>query len=254
MIKHGRHIIDFRQRGAHIGAASTLRGNLGPIDQLMTCKRLRDLDPKDMRELAGVGFDRLIAGPEGYRAALEELLQASSAEKPFYTSDLGPHYFWLREVFKDPEMETMVDIMRDHVFSVYPVPTDKQVFGKSPQKRELLTIEEARKRTGLGAVTLKLMLGYLEGIPKEEVLKRTEISAEETQRVRAFKAKLATFSEVTKQLGIFPEQLKALQNLGVLTTLKLLSSRRYLFRAEVAQLLADVAALQRLFQVNLRPR
>ncbi|MDA5559067.1 hypothetical protein, partial [Shimia sp. MMG029] len=129
------------------------------------------------------------------------------------------------------------------VFAVYPVPTDKQVFGKSPQKRELLTIEEARKRTGLGAVTLKLMLGYLEGIPKEEVLKRTEISAEETQRVRVFKAKLTTFAEVTKQLGIFPEQLKALQNLGVLTTLKLLSSRRYLFREEVNGLLADVATL-----------
>ena len=182
--------------------------SLGAALYGQTNKRLRDLDPKDMRELAGVGFDRLIAGPEGYRAALEELLRASSAEKPFYTSDLGPHYFWLREVFKDPEMGTMVDIMRDHVFAVYPVPTDKQVFGKSPQTRELLTIEEARKRTGLGAVTLKLMLGYLEGIPKEEVLKRTEISAEETQRVRAFKAKLATFAEVTKQLGIFPEQLK----------------------------------------------
>ena len=205
--------------------------------------RLRDLDPKDMREFAGVGFARLIAGPEGYRSALEELLRTGSVDKPFYTSDLGPHYFWLREVFKDPELVTMVDIMRDHVFSVYPVPTDKQVFGKSPQKRELLTIEEARKRTGLGAVTLKLMLGFLEGIPKEEVLKRTEISAEETQRVCEFRAKLTTFAEVTKQLGIFPEQLKALQNLGVLTTLKLLSSRRYLFREEVAQLLTDVATL-----------
>ena len=87
------------------------------------------------------------------------------------------------------------------------------------------------------------LLGFIEGIPNEEVLKRTEISAEGTQRVCAFRAKLTTFAEVTKQLGIFPEQLKALQNLGVLTTLKLLSSRRYLFREEVAQLLSDVAAL-----------
>lgn len=54
---------------------------------------------------------------------------------------------------------------------------------------------------------------------------------------------LIKINEAASQLGILPEQVKGLQNRGVLQTVRITSSLRYLSRQEVTELISEVAAL-----------
>ncbi len=53
-------------------------------------------------------------------------------------------------------------------------------------------MEEARRRTNLGVVFLKLLLGHLDGISKAKALKRTELSVKEVERAKAYRDTLLT--------------------------------------------------------------
>ncbi len=206
-------------------------------------KFLKNLPSTELRSFSQIGFERLVDGPDAYREALIELHRQSGAEKPYYTTDFGPHYSWLREAQKEPAMKAMIDVAREHVFDTYPTPTGKRVFGEQPKERIWLSMEEARRRTNLGVVFLKLLLGHLDGISKAEALKRTELSVKEVERAKAYRDTLLNLKDAASRLGILPQQVKGLQIRGVLNTIKITSSLRYLLREQVDGLVKKVETL-----------
>lgn len=104
-------------------------------------------------------------------------------------------------------------------------------------------MEEARKRSGLGAVFLKRLLGHLNQVPDAASLKRTDVHVDELREAMVYWKKLINLKDAAAELSILPEQVKSLQNCGVLQTVKITSSLRYSLRGEVQQLLTNIHLL-----------
>ncbi len=206
-------------------------------------KHLKHIPDAEMRNFCQVGFERLVGGPDAYDKALRDLHRQSTADGPSYTIDMGPHYHWLREVQAEPAINELIDVTRKFVFETYPTPSGKKVFGQSPERRVWLTMDEARKRTGCGVVFLKKLLGHLDGSSEAEALKRTEVHVKDVPRVRDYMNRLINLKDAASQLGILPQQVKGLQNRGVLGTVKITSSLRYLSREEIAELITQLENL-----------
>jgi len=195
------------------------------------------------RSFCDLGLRTLLKGKKGYKAALPDMHRASTAERSYYSADMGPLYHWLRGVQTQSALAGLLQITRQHIFDTYPIPMDKEVFGKTPSTQKWLTMEEARKRSGFGAVFLKRLLGHIDGVPEKDALKRTDVHVEELEKVALFWGSLINLKDAAALLGILPQQVKSLQNRGVLSSIKITSSLRYLKRTEVTGLLD---ALQKL--------
>lgn len=202
-----------------------------------------DLPMPETRSLCELGFQNLVNSKATFRTTLHKLHNASTTERPYYSADLGPFYHWLREVHADLSLAELVQVVQDHVFETYPTPTDKKVFGRKPDTQNWLTIDDARKRAGFGAVFLKQLLGHMEGISEVEALKRTDVHVDEIKKVRSYWQSLSRLGQAASDLGLLPAQIKSLQNLGVLSTVKVTSSQRYLKRKEIDDLLNRVTDL-----------
>ena len=206
-------------------------------------KRMQDLPETRIRELCQAGFQSLVEGPYAYRKALSSLYDSGNAERPYYSADFGVHFRWLREVRNAPEIEVLASIAREHVFARYPTQPGKKVFDRLPPEQVWLTIDQARKRLGFGAVFLKKLLGHLDGVAEEEALKRTDVHVDEISKVRAFWDGLVNLKDAAGLLGLMTSQVKGLQTRGVLETIRITSTLRYLSRVEVMALIKQVEQL-----------
>jgi len=206
-------------------------------------KRMQDLPATRVREFCETGFQKLVDGPDAYRNALSSLYNSGNTERPYYSADMGVHFRWLREVRNAPEIEVLASIAREHVFARYPTQPGKKAFDKLPPKQVWLTMDEARKRLGLGAVFLKKLLGHLDDISEKEALKRTDVHVDEIPRVVAFWSSLINLKDAAQLLGLLTPQVKGLQNRRVLETIRISSTLRYLLRSQVVDLIVQVGEL-----------
>ncbi|WP_276150857.1 MULTISPECIES: hypothetical protein [unclassified Sulfitobacter] len=206
-------------------------------------KRMQDLPETRIRELCQAGFQSLVEGPDAYQNALSSLYDGGNAERPYYSADFGVHFRWLREVRNAPEIEVLASIAREHVFARYPTQPGKKVFDRLPPEQVWLTIDQARKRLGFGAVFLKKLLGHLDGVSEEKALKRTDVHIDEISKVRTFWDGLVNLKDAAELLGLMPSQVKGLQNRGVLATIRITSTLRYLSLVEVTDLMRQVELL-----------
>lgn len=217
--------------------------NLGAALEGFKAGTLNDVDGAKAHELSEIGHQYLATGPSGLKRALTKLRDSSRSERPYFSADFGPFYHWLRVVWDEDALAQITVTTREFVFSAYPVPLDKEVFGEKPKRQIWLTMQEARKRSGFGAVFLKHLLGHMQGVSEEEALRRTDVHVKEIERAKAFWDTLMNLNEAAALLNILPQQVKALQNRNVLSAVRITSSLRYLLRAEVLELLAKINAL-----------
>lgn len=202
-----------------------------------------DLSANEERSLCEKGFQCLEKGEGPFKDALVELHRASTTERPYYSADMGPFYYWLREAQSQPVLAEVVEVARDHVFETYPTPTGKSVFGKKPKVQKWLTIDEARRRLGCGAVFMKQLMGHMKGVSERDALKRTDVHIDEISQVESYWKSLVRLKHAASDLAISPQQVKSLQNLGILSTIRVTSSQRYLKREEIDDLLSRVSEL-----------
>lgn len=222
------------------GACVSLGAALEGVGVKNTAK---SLDGSDTPRLAELGYSYLSDGPEGLFRALHLLHENSRSERPYFSSDLGPFYEWLHDGQDEPILHDIRTKTREHIFETYPIPLDKEVLGKKPQREIWLTMEEARRRSGFGAVFLKKLLGHLDGISPDEAVKRTDVRVSELAKAQAFWADLVNLSQAASLLSIRSEQVKALMCLGVLTEVQITSALRYARRQEIQSLLRWVESL-----------
>ncbi|MDO6591765.1 MULTISPECIES: TniQ family protein [Rhodobacterales] len=209
-------------------------------------KRMQDLPKTRIRELCQAGFQSLVEGPQAYRKALSSLYDSGNAERPYYSADFGVHFRWLREVRNAPEIEVLASIAREHVFARYPTQPGKKVFDRLPPGQVWLTIDQARKRLGFGAVFLKKLLGHLDGVAENQALKRTDVHVDEIPKVLTYWDGLINLKDAAGLLGLMTAQVKGLQDRGVLKTIRITSTLRYLSRVEVMDLIEQVERLPEL--------
>lgn len=200
--------------------------------------------PRDEgRTLCELGFRHLIQGPSGLCAALEKSYHKDSSKRPYVSADMGPFYDWLHDVHTDPALSHLVDTTRKHIFDTYPASAEKEVFGQRPPKQQLYTMADARIQSGLGTTFLKRLLGHMNAHTEDVALKRTDVTLGELESVMDFWRSLVKLGEAASLLGVLPEQVKRLQDLGVLKTVKLTSTLRYVERGQIVDILEKVGAL-----------
>ncbi|SDG16746.1 TniQ protein [Celeribacter baekdonensis] len=197
----------------------------------------------DERSLCQAGFERLCVGAEALTGALDRLRAQSTAERPYFSADLRPFYHWLRSVYDDPSLTKITALTREHIFKTYPVDLDQYVLGEKPTNEVWLTMEDARARSGFGAVFLKKLLGHMQGVSEVEALMRTDVHVDELRDAKVFWATLTNLKEAADALAISPSQVKVLMSLGVLPSIQITSSLRYTKRDAVRKLLKAIEEL-----------
>lgn len=225
---------------------STLHGacsSLGAALKGVKTDLVRNIDVSLEHRLSEVGFLHLVDGPEGLRRALRKLRENSLSERPYYSSDLGSMYNWLSSVSDDSSLAEIVDVTREFIFQNYPVSLNKEIFGVKPKHEIWLTMDEARKRSGFGAVFLKKLLGYIDGIDEKYALRRTDVKASELAKVQAFWLSLMNLARTADALSVRSDQVKALMRYGVLKQVRITSTLRYALRDEVNALLKRIEEL-----------
>ena len=217
--------------------------NLGAAIDGLTMKAMMKLSSGRERPLCQLGFEYVDAGPDGFKGALERLHQQSTTERPYFSSDMGPFYQWLREFYDDPALAPLVDLTSSHIFETYPTPTGREIFDRIAPEQTLLTMNEARKRSGFGVMFLKKLLGHVNGIDEAEAVLRTDVHVDELAKAKAYWDNLINLKDAVWMLGVSGPQIKSLQSCGAIDMIKITSSLRYLLRSQVAELLEKLDAL-----------
>ncbi|WP_339696741.1 transposase [Celeribacter baekdonensis] len=217
--------------------------SLGAALEGVLSKDVALLGRDDERALCQAGFERLRIGAEGLTAALDRLRAQLTSERPYFSADLGPFYHWLRSVYDDPSLTKITALTREHIFKTYPVDLDQYVLGEKPTNEVWLTMEDARARSGFGAVFLKKLLGHMQGVSEVEALMRTDVHVDELRDAKAFWATLANLKEAADALAVSPSQVKVMMSLGMLPNIQITSSLRYTKRDAVLKLLRAVEGL-----------
>ncbi|MFD1882164.1 TniQ family protein [Paracoccus pacificus] len=208
-----------------------------------TTLNLSAVDHQCGRRACDDGFEVLRNGPDALAAAFDCLRGRTRTGRPYYSTDLGPFFAWLRTVQDTPALTEMLSAVRLYVFRHYPVKPDQEVLGERPAGITHITFDEARARAKLGTAFLKRLFAHITGIPLNEAGSLTEITVDDLDYVLGFWAGLCNLQDAARMLGIQPSQVKSLIELGVFSALRFGSSLRYLHRAEVSDLLRAVEAL-----------
>ncbi len=217
--------------------------NLGAAIEGLKVKAMMSLHSERERSLCQLGFEYVAIGPDGFKAALERMHQQSSTERPYFSSDMGPFYQWLREFYDEPALTPLVDLTCSHIFETYPTPTGREIFDRVAPEQTLLTMNEARKISGFGVTFLKKLLGHMNGVDEAESLLRTDVHVDELAKAKAYWDKLINLKDATWMLGLSGPQIKSLQALGAIDMIKITSSLRYVLRSQVTELLEKLDAL-----------
>lgn len=70
----------------------------------------------------------------------------------------GRFYQWLAFSGKPQSYNKMLDIVRDHIISTYPIAADETVLGKKCQRRRIHSLASAQRETGLHPKRLRTLL------------------------------------------------------------------------------------------------
>jgi hypothetical protein len=201
------------------------------------------LPDEEVRALCELGFKHVIRGPSGLRAALKKAHHHDRSRRPSIGADIGSFYHWLHRAHKDPALASLVDTTRKHIFETYPASLEKEIFGQTPRTRQLYTMADVRIRTGLGTTFIKTLLGYLYGLTDDEALKRNDVTSDEFNSLVDFWRSIAKLKEAASLLGVLPDQVKKLQEIHVLKTIKITSTLRYVEREQIGTILHKVSKL-----------
>lgn len=217
--------------------------NLGAALKGLKMKAMMTLDGPQERSLCQLGFKYFNAGPDGFSSALKRIHGQSTTARPYFSTDMGPFYQWLREFYDDPTLEPIVDLTCTHIFETYPTPMGQEVFNRVAPKQIWLTMNEARKKTGFGVMFLKKFLGYMNGLDETEAVLRTDVHADELAKVQAYWKTLLNLETAASLLGISSGQVKLLQDCGVLDMIRITSTLRYVSKDQVTKLLERLEKL-----------
>ncbi|CAN7373500.1 TniQ family protein [Devosia sp. LjRoot3] len=134
---------------------------VGTVIRLGRDKPYASLSPGELRLSGQSGFEVLQHGVPAFRELLSTLQDdADRHARDGANTDFGNIYVWATHV-GDPDVEAVLDIMRDHVEETTPVGAGDQVMRRIVKKRKVHSVYTAAREFGIHKDVLRAQLSAL---------------------------------------------------------------------------------------------
>lgn len=200
--------------------ASQTAENLGAV-LLYGPDRHRDtLTSKEWIDAGAHGYTNMRYGAWLVKDALVRFQRKAPIDHTFYRTRFKLFFDWLRERDEDPAFDVIRDLVREFVFTKYPIPTGSVVLGKPCPKQTVFTISKAIRTFGISQKHLGMRLEDL-GIAqiaksgKSYELKRY-IDEDLILKIKTDIEQLQNASETSDELGMHYLVLRQLSAAGLI--------------------------------------
>ena len=200
------------------------------------------LDTARSRAALDRGYSVLVAGPEQLSVALANLKRAYQTERPYFSTDMGDFYTWLKEEVEEPKLGEMRQVVRCFIMDNYPLRPSAEILGEEIHNGKRLTFADARQVSGIARARMAITLGHLRPTGQETTGTVTDVSVEDIKTVGEFWNSHSNLKDAAERLGLHPAQMKAFIGVGVLEAIRLNSALRYVANASVDAVLAMVSS------------
>ncbi|MFP7675807.1 TniQ family protein [Marivita sp. S0852] len=216
----------------------------------MSLANFADVEPELTRQFCDEGLGVLSTGPGSLMACMEGLKSRSGARRPYFSTDLGTFYVWLRSAHGEAEVQPIVDCV--HAFAVrnYTMKSKKRVLGRTVPAVKRISFETAREQSGLGVGFLKRQIAHVDNLSEAQSAALTETTPDQLSRAINFWGGLRNLKSAAVALNVRPTQVKGLIEKGILRSTRFGTALRYVFAEDVGRLLSEAAALPELPDVG----
>ncbi|MGZ3217560.1 hypothetical protein ACNR9W_013565 [Paracoccus sp. T5] len=189
------------------------------------------------------GYSALQGGPAQLLNALSELKSAFKTERPYFSTDIGDFYAWLKEEGEEPKLTEVRDAVRNFIIDSYPLRPNMRVLGKKVCTGSRMTFAKARQVSGIARARMKMALGHVHGKRQSSVPVITDVKVDDISLAEDLWASLSNLKDAADALDVHPAQMKSLIGAGVLEAVRLQSALRYVTKASIAAVLTLIDAL-----------
>ncbi len=235
--RSGQLLVDDAVLGLReIDDAARARRRLGPINLSAD-----ELERAERNLFLGVRFDDGRDGetdPLRILAALAKLKKAYHTERPYFSTDIGDFYTWLKEELEEPKLKEMRHVVRSFITENYPLRPGAEILGEKVHKGKRMTFADARQVSGIARARMATTLGHLRPGGQEAKAAVTDVSVDDIKAVDAFWNKHSNLKDAAERLGLHPAQVKAFIDAGLLEAIRLNSALRYVTNASIDAILA----------------
>lgn len=162
------------------------------------------LDAARSRAALDRGYNVLVGGPEQLSAALVELKLAYQTERPYFSTDMGAFYTWLKSEVEEPKLEEMRHVVRSFITDNYPLRPGVEILGEEINKGKRLTFADARQVSGIARARMVTTLGHLRPAAQEATGVVTDVSVEDIKTVGEFWSSHSNLKDAAARLGLHP--------------------------------------------------
>ncbi|MEP5196301.1 MAG: TniQ family protein [Roseobacter sp.] len=205
-----------------IQVASKTCEMLGAILNKGPAANLAAFQAEDWLAAGSAGFAIASQGEEGFRAALTDLQRRPGVPSGGPQAHWGRFYQWLAFSGKPQSYNKMLDVVRDHIISNYPIAADETVLGKKCQRRRIHSLASAQRETGLHPKRLRTLLieekflpddagqiqhgamGFFDAVAADKFLRETSVSVGQPQAQKVLNISRSQFDVMRKWGFIVP--------------------------------------------------
>lgn len=198
---------------------------------------------EDARAATDTGYSVLLGGPSSLVDTLQELKADYKTERPYFSTDFGELYTWLKDELEEPALTGLRRVVRGFIFAHYPVRPDQLILGEKPRMATRVTFDEAKQISGIARGRMIATLVYLRQQAGEEAGSLTDASLAEIKTVEEFWAGLTNLKDAAEVLGVHVTQMKSLIEAGVIDAVRLGTSLRYVTKSSIENVLNTIAAI-----------
>lgn len=201
-----------------IQVASKTCEMLGAVMMRGPTVNLAAFQAEDWLAAGSTGFAVASQGEEAFRAALTDLQRRPGVPSGGPQAHWGRFYQWLSHSGKPQSYNKMLDLVRDHIISSYPIAADETVLGKKCTRRRVHSLASAQRETGLHPKRLRTLLieekflpaddgqiqhgamGFFDAIAADDFLREASASVGQPQAQKVFNMSRSQF-DVMRQWG-----------------------------------------------------
>ncbi|UVV67833.1 TniQ family protein [Brucella anthropi] len=200
------------------------------------------------------GFDILYNGHDCLQRALFDLMGKFEGGSGFHNRDLGIFYIWLNRARRYPGIETIKNLVLDHIVQNYPLEPGVMVLGQRIEQPRCVTWTNARRRLGVRRERMTYLVGDLTGSANTPGNKPMNLTSLQIDALQAKMNDMISITDAEKILGCEYELVVRFVESGMLSRWGEASTRPYLSREEVEALVAPVRTLDGASDtLNLKP-
>jgi len=194
---------------------------LGAVAEFGRTPNLKELTSDEWRQAGASGFEILRHGPDSLKAYLSSLQDRHNVEGAAGPQAMfGRFYQWLAFAAKDPDIDPVRDIVREHIIDTMPVGAGETVLGKAVPDRKIHSVSTAAEEYGLHILTLRKALHVAGLVPAPDAPVHSAQAVFDAVTTAPLLHELAngiSLKEVRSYLNIPRVQAKVLMDAGIIT-------------------------------------